>query len=125
MTAIPTVTFTLTDLPDALPTAVYVARQADGQVIYIGVTHALKERLAKHRRSSAWWGKASTVTVELWPGRIEAMGRERRLIRYFDPLHNNKERILAHWRPPSGYSPDGAGRPEDPIARRKEPLPAW
>lgn len=123
MTAVPSVAFAAADLVDAPPTFVYVARQSDDQVIYVGITGTLRERMQKHRRASAWWAKATTITVEIWPGREAAAGRERRLIRYFDPRYNNKERILPHWRPPSGYGPNGEGRPADPTARRREPLP--
>src|SRR5215212_9327104 len=67
---------------------VYVARDGDGRVLYVGVTGELKARMAAHRRSSGWWSRQAQVHVEEF-ATIEAAERAEtgRICRY-DPAFN-------------------------------------
>lgn len=66
---------------------VYLARSGDN-VIYVGSTKQVTQRLREHRRDSRWWTDALDVEVEEYPSMKLARAAERRLIRTEHPFHN-------------------------------------
>jgi len=70
------------------PTHVYKAADGDGEVLYVGITCDMKQRMSQHKRESAWWSKHSTITHETYPSRSEALTVESMLIETFDPPYN-------------------------------------
>lgn len=90
----PVATFSLkaADLAASMPTAVYVARDAGGLVIYVGMTGSLGTRFAAHQSADRWWRSAHTVVVEIHSGRAAAAAREAALIAEFDPPFNRSEK---------------------------------
>lgn len=92
MSPLPDFTFSPESLPDALPTAVYIARDLGGAVLYVGMTGSLGARFAAHKRADLWWSAAVSIAVEMWPSRDAASAREDELIAEFDPPHNRAEK---------------------------------
>lgn len=75
-----------------LPHQVYVLRDRAGTVLYVGVTSALKQRLATHKRTQPWWsdvdpGQTTATPPAPWEDAITA---EERFIRTLRPLHNKR-----------------------------------
>jgi excinuclease UvrABC nuclease subunit len=68
-------------------TCVYRAYDADGALLYVGLSMNLEGRLSKHRRS-AWWPKADEITVQWFENRESAQAAERAAIRDEDPIYN-------------------------------------
>lgn len=67
---------------------VYIARSWTDQVLYVGVTDDICQRMARHRSESGWWPDAREVTWELWPTRTRALRREAELIGELVPAWN-------------------------------------
>jgi predicted GIY-YIG superfamily endonuclease len=71
-------------------TALYRFFNAEGQLLYVGITHRLRHRWREHARTYAatWWPKAASRTVEWYPNRIEAQRAEQEAIKAEAPLYN-------------------------------------
>lgn len=63
---------------------------ADGKLLYVGVSLSSVKRLMEHRSSSHWFPDISTVTIEKFPSREEVLQAERRAILEENPIHNIK-----------------------------------
>jgi hypothetical protein len=59
-----------------------------GKLLYVGVSLHATVRLLRHRTTSHWFDNISTITIESFPSRSEAIFAERRAIRLEQPLHN-------------------------------------
>lgn len=68
--------------------SVYVARDGDGHVLYVGLTSAGRDRMKSHGAGSGWWGLAETIQLEHFATRAEAAQRERELIASLKPRWN-------------------------------------
>lgn len=77
------------------PATVYIARDAGGSVLYVGVTGRNIRRLHAHQKASGWWRDAATIELEHYPTREIGEARERILIRQLDPPHNVADRTPA------------------------------
>lgn len=89
--------FTPDDLDEHVPTAVYVARDESGAVLYVGMTGSLAARFRAHRKADLWWPQAVSILVEMWPDRAQAASRETILIEQCDPPHNRVEKRRRGW----------------------------
>ena len=67
---------------------VYIARDSDGQVLYVGITGCNIRRLHSHAKASKWWPLAASVQLEHQRTRRLAEARERQLIRQLHPAFN-------------------------------------
>jgi hypothetical protein len=67
---------------------VYVARGANGIVLYVGITGRGVGRLHDHAKASAWWPKATSIELLHKPTRAEAEALEKSLIRGLDARYN-------------------------------------
>jgi hypothetical protein len=68
-------------------TCVYRAYDADGNLLYVGISMSLDGRLTKHRRA-AWWPEVEEITVQWFDGREAAKAAERAAIRDENPIYN-------------------------------------
>jgi excinuclease ABC subunit C len=59
----------------------------NGEVLYVGITDNLRNRLRQHH-SKPWGRYASHVEWDLWADRADAEREEFRLIRLHRPPHN-------------------------------------
>jgi hypothetical protein len=91
------ITYSPGELPDSVPTAVYIAHNSDGGIIYVGITGSLASRFAAHKKADLWWSCAASIEVEMWPDRPTAAERECTLIAQFDPPHNRVEKRRGGW----------------------------
>lgn len=68
---------------------VYRAFDADGSLLYVGMTtKSIKDRLEGHRSASAWWPRFDRCTVENFDSRAAAAIGERRAIQLEQPEFN-------------------------------------
>lgn len=71
-----------------VPTTLYRLFNADGVLLYVGVTGNLNARLAFHSTDKPWWGEVARVETEWHPNRTEAEDAEDRAIADEHPRYN-------------------------------------
>lgn len=69
-------------------TAIYRHFDADGTLLYVGITDGLSRRGKQHAKGAAWVGDVSTSTAQWFPDRDAALLAEADAIRADRPLHN-------------------------------------
>lgn len=67
---------------------VYRCYDAEGQLLYIGVSGDVVERMAQHSRQSHWFPSTARTVVKVFPRRLDAFRAELTAIRAEAPLHN-------------------------------------
>lgn len=68
-------------------TGLYRHYDADGRLLYIGVSRSAAQRLAQHK-ASRWDWRIAKVTVQYYSSRDEALAAERQAIKAEDPRFN-------------------------------------
>lgn len=68
-------------------TALYRHFDAEGRLLYVGISLSAIQRLSQHL-ASAWAKDIRNVTVEILPTREDALAAEATAIREEQPLHN-------------------------------------
>lgn len=71
----------------AKPTDVYSCCATDGEVLYVGCSVNVFNRLDTHR-TREWFQLVSRVEIEHFPDRSSALAREAELIDTLKPAHN-------------------------------------
>jgi predicted GIY-YIG superfamily endonuclease len=79
-------------LDDTNRFAIYRAYDALGELLYIGYTTALPERIKAHGRTSHWFDDVARWTHELFPTAVAALEAEASAISTENPIYNR-------WRP--------------------------
>jgi excinuclease UvrABC nuclease subunit len=74
-------------MPDATP-VVYVCRNTDGDIIYVGSTTELKRRVTDHACKSDWWNEVTDVQHFPMPDIDTARQREADVIASIRPDYN-------------------------------------
>jgi predicted GIY-YIG superfamily endonuclease len=74
----------------ARETILYRFYDADGTLLYVGVTGRLAERWTAHRRSASWWPRIERLVTEKLPCMDSALAAERRAIRTELPAFNKR-----------------------------------
>ncbi|WP_432077794.1 GIY-YIG nuclease family protein [Streptomyces sp. YPW6] len=78
------------------PVALYRLRDAQRQLLYVGVTEDLEHRWVNHAAVKPWWPTVATRSVKWLPTRAHALIAEAKAIRSEKPLyntqHNGKQR---------------------------------
>lgn len=69
-------------------TAVYRLFDADGTLLYVGISCKPDTRLSQHRGHQQWWQQVATWTFEWLPDRLAALKCEAVAIRAEGPLYN-------------------------------------
>lgn len=93
--------------------ALYRHFDADGALLYVGITDNPSRRLAEHIKADNW--KIAEVKVEWFDSRACALQAECAAIRVEQPRHNVGAGNKAHAAPPSGWR----GRLSDAIAESR------
>ena len=84
-------------------TSLYRHWDADGDLLYVGISLSAVGRLAQHSKASHWANNIASVTIETFGSRKEAETAERRAISGENPRHNiihasndnaNEERLI-------------------------------
>lgn len=71
-------------------TALYRLFDAEERLLYIGITHNLKERFYQHSTTRPWWSSVANQRIEWLDTRVEAEASERAAIRSERPIWNVK-----------------------------------
>lgn len=74
-------------MADPRPRALYRIFNADGQLLYVGISVDVGHRLACHSRRG-WWTEVATITVQHFATERQALEAERDAILNEHPLHN-------------------------------------
>lgn len=74
---------------------VYMAYDADDNLLYIGFTSTAHRRFLRHAKDSAWWQDVARLQLEHFDNEADALARERELIQLYDPPHNTRHRRKA------------------------------
>ncbi len=69
-------------------TALYRFFDADGALLYVGITHDIEQRWAAHERDKPWWPQVAERPVEWFESRRLALQAELKAIREEAPVHN-------------------------------------
>lgn len=70
------------------PTALYRLFDLEGTLLYVGITDALKNRMAQHAGEKAWWPAVVKKTVTWYGSRAEAEAAESAAIQDEAPIYN-------------------------------------
>lgn len=73
------------------PCAVYRHFDADGQLLYVGISQDPRSRLYQHKSRSRWFDQIANVAVKWMPNREDAAEAEAKAIREERPLFNGGE----------------------------------
>jgi predicted GIY-YIG superfamily endonuclease len=73
---------------DAMVTTLYRLFDAEGALLYVGISQYPKDRLKQHRASKAWWSLVARTTTETHPTRAAAEEAERVAIAREEPRYN-------------------------------------
>lgn len=76
-------------------TTLYRLRDADGALLYVGISQSAMRRLGEHAASKSWWDEVARVDVEHFATRAEAVAAEWRAIGDENPRHNIDRRGAA------------------------------
>lgn len=81
-----------------VPTSVYKYYDANGVLIYVGITRQASSRNRQHNADKEWWRFVESQKVEHLPSRLCARNRERDLILLhrppFNRVHNREHVVL-------------------------------
>ena len=93
------------------PTDLYRFYNAEGALLYVGISVTAIARWSQHAGSKAWWSDVLTTIVEHHPSREAARAAEVLAIRTEGPLYNIADRLAPPTRDGTYYLPDdGTGR---------------
>jgi predicted GIY-YIG superfamily endonuclease len=109
----------------AEPTALYRLYNADGALLYIGVTDNPERRFKQHRDTKPWWPQVAQKTTEWCPTRLRALAEEATAIEAEAPIYNLEHNPAA----PGAVSPHHppVGMPAervDALRKAADGLPA-
>jgi hypothetical protein len=69
-------------------TDLYRYFDAEGRLLYVGISFSAIARAAQHRKSKGWWRDVANMTIEHLPTRAAALDAERNAIIGEKPAHN-------------------------------------
>lgn len=70
------------------PHVLYRFFDARERLLYVGITVAIRERLARHEVEKGWYGQIARISVEHFPTREAVLAAEKVAIQVERPLHN-------------------------------------
>lgn len=70
------------------PTDVYFMYDADGELLYVGISLCVPVRLEQHRRDKSWWQEVVRIEIEHHTHRRAALFSEKMAIRMRSPKYN-------------------------------------
>lgn len=103
-------------------TSLYRFYDAQGRLLYVGITQRGRGRFHDHEADKAWWIDVATAAVDHYPTRAAAAIAERRAITRECPMHNT---VHADTRPPDvrPLTPPSVSRPPKARAVPRVPGP--
>lgn len=88
------------------PTDLYRAFDAEGRLLYVGVSLNLGDRMKGHRSAALWWEDVAIIAVEHCEDRAAAMTAERAAITAESPAYNQQHGSFRSPQPPAEQMPD-------------------
>ncbi|MEV8523176.1 GIY-YIG nuclease family protein [Streptomyces sp. NPDC052000] len=73
---------------DSVRTALYRLRNADGELLYVGISEKPPKRWGQHAADKEWWPEVAGLSLEWFDSRTEALAMEARAIQAEKPRHN-------------------------------------
>lgn len=70
------------------PCCLYRLYSASGELLYVGVSSRVEQRLGQHRRSKAWFAEVALCTTEDHKHRASAFHAEKKAIAQENPRYN-------------------------------------
>lgn len=98
-------------------TALYRVRNAEGHLLYVGVSERPEYRWFSHRRQHGWWDEVSHYSLEWHDDREAALKAEAEAIRLERPRHNNTYNYSVQFDPAS-WGPIQGGIKHQLLAER-------
>jgi len=99
--------------PKLTPTALYRHFDANGVLLYVGVSLSAIERLRQHRDASHWSREIARVEIKWFLHRSDALNAEREAVRKENPKYNVQHRPQR-----IGPSPKGTGLSRQELTAR-------
>ena len=81
-----------------VPTMVYRLFNAEGRLLYVGVSRQPWYRFTQHANHKPWWPLVAAVQMENFTSRGAALAAEAAAIAAEEPAHNGTSRSRAHIR---------------------------
>lgn len=78
-----------------VPTALYRHFNAEGRLLYVGISLSPTYRLAQHRDASAWFQQIASITVAWFDDRMAALKAEKEAIQSEHPEFNVVYKVTA------------------------------
>lgn len=75
------------------PTDVYRMFDADGRLLYVGMTTCWENRVAGHRNRTPWYAEVADVQFVTYPTRSAALTAERAAIASESPAYNVRHNV--------------------------------
>lgn len=75
----------------SMTTTVYHAHDRYGELLYVGISNNINERLTEHKSRSCWWPDTARITVMDFDSRSDAETAEAADIRALHPTRNRKQ----------------------------------
>jgi hypothetical protein len=72
----------------SIPTAVYRFFDADGRLLYVGMTNNLRSRWTAHAAEKPWWPEVASQSATWFGTRTEAAAAESAALKTENPVHN-------------------------------------
>jgi predicted GIY-YIG superfamily endonuclease len=70
------------------PTSLYKYYSKEKRLLYVGISLSALQRLAQHRRTSAWFDQVHMVIIQKYKTRKAALAAEKKLIQAKNPAYN-------------------------------------
>lgn len=81
------------DIPNRKPCALYRHFNAEGVLLYVGISNDPDERIKAHKRTAHWFADIHSITVEWHVGLSKVLALEKDAIKKERPLHNGTHAI--------------------------------
>lgn len=117
------------------PTSLYRLFDAEGSLLYVGITFLLPRRIQQHSAVQMWWNAVARIEVEHFADRLAAGAAEIRAINTESPQYNIKDLKVpisrrdvrsdrlardAHAADPTTTAPRRRGQPPKPPEQRRQ-----
>lgn len=81
---------------------VYRLFDADGALLYVGISNHFEYRMRSHSKTKFWWPNVDSIDVQWFGSRADAEAEESRAIWLERPAHNVQNPIPQRYRPRKG-----------------------
>ena len=102
------------------PTALYRFFDAEGRLLYVGITFAIGQRWRAHAKEKAWWPQVARKEVEWKPNRYRAWVAEIAAIKAEKPMYNVQDSDVEPGAPPPPGGEPATAYPSEVLINLRE-----